>query len=148
MGEQTVDQLLDERVQRGDKKAFDILVAKYQHKSVKLISRYVHDLAEVWYVAQDAFIKAYRALPKIRGESAFYTWLYRIDVYTAMNYLVAQGRRPLDIAVDIQDAEQYESATELRDKATPERMLLKDEIEKTEFEVIDALPEDLRTAIT
>src|SRR3569623_3218801 len=112
--EQTVDQLLVERVQRVDKKAFDILVAKYQHKFVKLISRYVHDQAEVCDVALDAFIKAYRALPKFRGESAFFTWLYRIAINTAKNYLVAQGLRPLDIDVGIQDAEQYESATDLR----------------------------------
>ena len=148
MGEQNVDQLLVERVQRGDKKAFDILVVKYQHKIVKLISRYIRDQSEVWDVAQDAFIKAYRALPKFRGDSAFYTWLYRIAINTAKNYLVAQGRRPMDIDVDIQDAEQFESASDLRDYATPERLLLKDEIEKTVFEVIEQLPEDLRTAIT
>ena len=148
MGEQSVDQLLVERVQRGDKKAFDILVAKYQHKIVKLISRYIRDQAEVLDVAQDAFIKAYRALPKFRGESAFYTWLYRIAINTAKNYLVAQGRRlpDSDLAIDV--AEQYEGASELRDYATPERLLLKDEIERTVFEVIEQLPEDLRTAIT
>ena len=148
MGEQNVDQLLVERVQRGDKKAFDILVAKYQHKIVKLISRYIRDQSEVWDVAQDTFIKAYRALPKFRGDSAFYTWLYRIAINTAKNYLVAQGRRPTDIDIDIQDAEQFESAFELRDNATPERLLLKDEIERTVFEAIEQLPEDLRTAIT
>ena len=148
MGEQSVDQLLVERVQRGDKKAFDILVAKYQHKIVKLISRYIRDQAEVLDVAQDAFIKAYRALPKFRGESAFYTWLYRIAINTAKNYLVAQGRRLPDSDVEISVAEQYEGASELRDYATPERLLLKDEIERTVFEVIEQLPEDLRTAIT
>ena len=148
MGEQSVDQLLVERVQRGDKKAFDILVAKYQHKIVKLISRYIRDQAEVLDVAQDAFIKAYRALPKFRGESAFYTWLYRIAINTAKNYLVAQGRRMPDSDVEISVAEQYEGASELRDYATPERLLLKDEIERTVFEVIEQLPEDLRTAIT
>jgi len=148
MGEQSVDQLLVERVQRGDKKAFDILVAKYQHKIVKLISRYIRDQAEVLDVAQDAFIKAYRALPKFRGESAFYTWLYRIAINTAKNYLVAQSRRLPDSDVEIDVAEQYEGASELRDNATPERLLLKDEIERTVFEVIEQLPEDLRTAIT
>lgn len=148
MGEQSVDQLLVERVQRGDKKAFDILVAKYQHKIVKLISRYIRDQSEVLDVAQDAFIKAYRALPKFRGESAFYTWLYRIAINTAKNYLVAQGRRLPDSDVEIDVAEQFEGASELRDYATPERLLLKDEIEKTVFDVIDQLPEDLRTAIT
>lgn len=148
MGEQSVDQLLVERVQRGDKKAFDILVAKYQHKIVKLISRYIRDQGEVLDVAQDAFIKAYRALPKFRGDSAFYTWLYRIAINTAKNYLVAQGRRLPDSDVEIEVAEQYEGASELRDNATPERLLLKDEIEKTVFDVIDQLPEDLRTAIT
>jgi len=148
MGEQSVDQLLVERVQQGDKKAFDILVAKYQHKIVKLISRYIRDQAEVLDVAQDAFIKAYRALPKFRGESAFYTWLYRIAINTAKNYLVAQGRRLPDTDVEIDVAEQYEGASELRDNATPERLLLKDEIERTVFEAIEQLPEDLRTAIT
>ena len=148
MGEQSVDQLLVERVQQGDKKAFDILVAKYQHKIVKLISRYIRDQAEVLDVAQDAFIKAYRALPKFRGESAFYTWLYRIAINTAKNYLVAQGRRLPDSDVEIDVAEQYEGASELKDYATPERLLLKDEIEKTVFDVIEQLPEDLRTAIT
>ncbi len=148
MGEQSVDQLLVERVQRGDKKAFDILVAKYQHKIVKLISRYIRDQSEVLDVAQDAFIKAYRALPKFRGESAFYTWMYRIAINTAKNYLVAQGRRLPDSDVEISVAEQFEGASELRDYATPERLLLKDEIEKTVFEVIEQLPEDLRTAIT
>jgi RNA polymerase sigma-70 factor (ECF subfamily) len=148
MGEQSVDQLLVERVQRGEKKAFDILVAKYQHKIVKLISRYIRDQAEVLDVAQDAFIKAYRALPKFRGESAFYTWLYRIAINTAKNYLVAQGRRLPDSDVSIDVAENFEGATELRDYATPERLLLKDEIERTVFEVIEQLPEDLRTAIT
>jgi RNA polymerase sigma-70 factor (ECF subfamily) len=148
MGEQSVDQLLVERVQRGDKKAFDILVAKYQHKIVKLISRYIRDQAEVLDVAQDAFIKAYRALPKFRGESAFYTWLYRIAINTAKNYLVAQGRRLPEADVEISVAEQFEGASELKDYATPERLLLKDEIERTVFEVIEQLPEDLRTAIT
>src|SRR3569832_2565241 len=120
MGEQTVDQLLVERVQRGDKKAFDILVAKYQHKIVKLTSRYVHEQAEVWDVAQDAFIKAYRALPKFRGESAFYTWVYRIAINTAKNYLVSQGRRPPTDDVAVDDAVQLDAGIRLKDSATPE----------------------------
>ena len=148
MGEQGVDQLLVERVQRGDKKAFDVLVLKYQHRIVKLVSRYIHDQAEVFDVAQDAFLKAYRALPNFRGESAFYTWLYRIAINTAKNYLMAQGRRPPDADIDVEDAEQFEGDSEIKDYATPERILLKDEIERTVFEVIEQLPEDLRTAIT
>ncbi|HHM05183.1 MAG TPA: RNA polymerase sigma factor RpoE [Gammaproteobacteria bacterium] len=148
MGEQSVDQRLVERVQRGDKQAFDVLVAKYQHKIIKLISRYIHDPSESMDVAQDAFIKAYRALPKFRGDSAFYTWLYRIAINTAKNYLVAQGRRPPATDVEAEVAEQFDGAAELRENATPERMLLKDEIERTVFEVIEQLPEDLRTAIT
>ncbi len=148
MGEQNVDQVLVERVQRGDKKAFDVLVGKYQHKIVKLISRYIHDHAEVLDVAQDAFIKAYRALPKFRGESAFYTWLYRIAINTAKNYLVAQGRRPPDADIEVEVAEQFSGPSDLKDVATPEHLLLKDEIERTVFDVIEQLPEDLRTAIT
>lgn len=148
MGDQNVDQVLVERVQRGDKKAFDILVSKYQHKLVKLISRYIHDHSEALDVAQDTFIKAYRALPNFRGESAFYTWLYRIAINTAKNHLVAQGRRPPDADIQIEDAEQFAGESELREYATPERLLLKDEIEKTLFEAIEQLPEDLRTAIT
>src|SRR3990172_8700064 len=120
MGEQGVDQLLVERVQRGDKKAFDVLVLKYQHKIVKLISRYVHDHAEVFDVAQDAFLKAYRALPNFRGESAFYTWLYRIAINTAKNYLVAQGRRPPDADIEVEDAEQYEGESDLNENTTPQ----------------------------
>jgi RNA polymerase sigma-70 factor (ECF subfamily) len=147
MGESNVDQLLVERVQRGDKKAFDILVRKYQHKLVKLISRYVHDSSEVFDVTQEAFIKAYRAIPNFRGESAFYTWLYRIGVNTAKNYLIGQGRRPPSIDVDAEDAEYFDGASELKDSATPERLLVKDEVERTVFEAIEKLPEDLRTAI-
>lgn len=147
MGDQT-DQELVERVQQGDKKAFDLLVRKYQYKLVKLIARYVHDPSEVLDVAQEAFIKAYRALPKFRGDSAFYTWLYRIAINTAKNYVVAQGRRPPDTDVDAEEAEQFEGAAELKENASPESLLLRDEIEKTVFEAIEQLPEDLRTAIT
>ena len=147
MGESNVDQLLVERVQRGDKKAFDILVRKYQHKLTKLISRYVHDSSEVFDVTQEAFIKAYRAIPNFRGESAFYTWLYRIGVNTAKNYLIGQGRRPPSIDVDAEDAEYFDGDSELKDSATPERLMVKDEVERTVFDAIEKLPEDLRTAI-
>jgi RNA polymerase sigma-70 factor, ECF subfamily len=148
MGEQYLDHALVKRAQKGDRKAFDLLVLKYQHKIVKLISRYIHDASEVLDVAQEAFLKAYRALPKFRGESAFYTWLYRIAINTAKNYLVAQGRRPPDEDISALDAEQYEGESGLKEYATPEHLLLKDEIERTVFDAIEQLPEDLRTAIT
>lgn len=148
MGEHNVDQELVERVQKGDKKAFDILVLKYQHKLVKLISRYIRDASEVQDVAQESFIKAYRALPNFRGESAFYTWLYRIAINTAKNYLVAQGRRPPDGDIDVTEAEQYSGESVLKDYATPEHVLLRDDIEQTVYRVIRQLPEDLRMAIT
>jgi RNA polymerase sigma-70 factor (ECF subfamily) len=148
MGEQRVDQELVERVQRGDKKAFDILVLKYQHKIIKLISRYVRDQDEVQDVAQEAFIKAYRALAGFRGESAFYTWLYRIAINTAKNHLVAMGRRPPGSDVDAEDAVLFDGDSALKESDTPERLALKDEIEQTILTAIDELPEDLRTAIT
>jgi len=147
-GAKNTDQELVERVQNGDKKAFDLLVLKYQHKIVKLISRYIRDEAEVFDVAQEAFIKAYRALPRFRGDSAFYTWLYRIAVNTAKNFLVSQGRRPPESDIDADEAEQYVGASALRDISTPERILLKDEIENVVYKAIEQLPEDLRTAIT
>ncbi|MCA8966783.1 MAG: RNA polymerase sigma factor RpoE [Planctomycetes bacterium] len=148
MADRQADHALVERVQRGDKRAFDLLVLKYQHKLIKLISRYVRDSAEVHDVAQEAFIKAYRALPRFRGDSAFYTWLYRIAINTAKNHLVSQSRRPPDSDIDMLDAEQYDGTAELREIATPERLLLKDEIQRTVIEAIDALPPDLRTAVT
>lgn len=148
MGEQSVDQALVERVQQGDKQAFDALVRKYQHKIAKLIGRYVSDQSEVLDVAQETFIKAYRALPSFRGESAFYTWLYRIAINTAKNHLVAQGRRPPDADIDATEAEQFDGQSALKEYGSPERMVLKDEIERVIFEAIDELPEDLRTAIT
>jgi len=148
MGEQKVDQALVERVQRGDKTAFDVLVRKYQHKIIKLISRYVRDQSEVYDVAQEAFIKAYRALPNFRGDSAFYTWMYRIAINTAKNYLVAQGRRLPNVDVGAEDAEQFEGESSLKEYATPEHMLLRDEVESTIYSAIDQLPQDLRTAIT
>lgn len=141
------DQMLVARVQRGDKTAFDVLVRKYQHKIVKLVMRYVHDSSEALDVAQEAFIKAYRALPGFRGDSAFYTWLYRIAINTAKNYLVAENRRPVDHGVDLQDPEQYEMQARLRDMDTPERLLLTEEIQHTVEKAIQELPEDLRTAI-
>lgn len=148
MGENNVDQDLVERVQRGDKKAFDVLVLKYQNRLIKLIAGYLRDPDEVMDVAQESFIKAYRALPKFRGDSAFYTWLYRIAINTAKNYLVAQGRRPPDSDIEASDAELLDSGAELRDVASPEHVLLKDEIEKTVFDAIEQLPDDLRTAVT
>src|SRR5690606_25288302 len=139
-----VDQALVERVQGGDKKAFDILVQKYQFKLAKLISRYVHDPSEVMDVSQEAFLKAYRALPGFRGESAFYTWLYRIGVNTAKNHLISQGRKPPNVDIDAEDASYLESGSELKDYATPERLLIRDEIEATVNSAIEKLPEDLR----
>ncbi|HEB80363.1 MAG TPA: RNA polymerase sigma factor RpoE [Chromatiales bacterium] len=148
MGGYRADRELVERAQQGDNRAFDALVRKYQHKIVKLVSRYLHDPHESLDVAQDAFLKAYRALPNFRGDSAFYTWLYRIAINTAKNHLVAQGRRPPDGDVDAQEAEQYDGQSGLKEYATPEHMLLRDEIEQTVFRAIEDLPEDLRTAIT
>ena len=148
MGEGYLDRDLVERVQNGDKGAFDVLVLKYQHKIIKLISRYVYDQSDALDVAQEAFLKAYRALGGFRGDSAFYTWLYRIAINTAKNHLVAQGRRPPGSDIDPQEAEQYAGAVLLKDYETPERLLLKDEIQATVFKAIDDLPDDLRTAIT
>lgn len=148
MGEHNIDRELVDRVQKGDKEAFDVLVLKYQHKIVRQISRYIRDLSEAQDVAQEVFLKAYRALPAFRGESAFYTWLYRIADNTAKNYLVAQKRRPPGSDIDLDDAEQYGAELALRENATPEHLLLRDEIEKTVFGAIEELPEDLRTAIT
>jgi RNA polymerase sigma-70 factor (ECF subfamily) len=148
MGVNQVDHELVRRAQRGDRQAFDVLVRKYQHKIAKLVSRYVHDPSEALDVTQEAFIKAYRALPKFRAESAFYTWLYRIAINTAKNFLVAQDRRPPDGDIDASEAEQYTTVTQLREHDTPERLLLKGEIEQTIMETLESLPEDLRTAIT
>lgn len=148
MSDRTNDQALVERVQQGDKRAFDALVLKYQSRVVKVITRYLRDPVEALDLAQEAFIKAYRALPNFRGESAFYTWLYRIAINTAKNHVVAQGRRPPMDDVEASEAEFYEGPSALKDTSTPERMVLRDEIERVVFEAIDALPEDLRTAIT
>jgi RNA polymerase sigma-70 factor, ECF subfamily len=148
MSERSIDQKLVARVQKGDKTAFDLLARKYQHKLAKLISRYVRDRREVEDVTQEALIKAYRAIGGFRGESAFYTWLYRIAVNTAKNYLESQGRRPPGSDMEIDGAELIESGESLRDQATPERQMLTDEIAATVHRVIEHLPPDLRTAIT
>ncbi len=147
MGANVTDGLLVKRVQAGDKSAFDVLVLKYQHKIVNLVTRYVKDSDEALDVAQEAFIKAYRALPRFRGDSAFYTWLYRIAVNTAKNHLVAAKRRPMDYDLDLQDPEQYEMQARLKDVDTPEAVSLKDEVHETIETTIRELPEDLRTAI-
>jgi len=147
MSEAQVDQLLVERVQKGDKLAFDLLINKYQHRIVSLVARYVNDQAEALDVAQEAFIKAYRALGNFRGDSAFYTWLYRIAINTAKNWLVAQKRRPPASDIDAVDAEQYDVDSRLKDKGTPENELLREEIRQTVYSTIAELPEDLRTAI-
>ncbi|MBK7333571.1 MAG: RNA polymerase sigma factor RpoE [Betaproteobacteria bacterium] len=149
MGDREVDQQLVERAQRGDKRAFELLVIKYQRKLGRLLSRMVRDPGEVEDVTQEAFIKAYRALPNFRGESAFYTWLYRIAINTAKNYLVALGRRaPTTTEYDNEDAESFDDAEALRDTATPENLLMGREVATAVNRAVEALPEDLRTAIT
>ena len=148
MGERSIDYALVKKVQQGDKAAFDVLVLKYQNKIIQLVNRYVRDPDEAMDVAQEAFIKAYKAIGRFRGDSAFYTWIYRIAINTAKNYLVASKRRPPKSDIDAQEAEQYEGATGLKEYATPERILLRDEIKETIARAIDELPDDLRTAIT
>ncbi len=148
MSERTVDLELVERVQAGDKSAFDLLVKKYQGKIAKLVSRFVHDPLEVEDVTQEAFIKAYRGLANFRGDSAFYTWMYRIAINTAKNYLVSIGRKTPDIGVDSQEAEQFEGASLLKENATPESMVLAEEIKLRVFDTIEKLPLELKTAIT
>ncbi|HVQ14265.1 MAG TPA: RNA polymerase sigma factor RpoE [Vicinamibacterales bacterium] len=141
------DQQLVERVQAGDKTAFDLLVRKYQHRVLKLVSRFVSDAAEAEDVAQEAFIKAYRALASFRGDSAFYTWLYRIAINTAKNTLVSNRRRPVDFDLDLQDPEQYDRHARLKEGDTPEGVLLTEEIRSVIEKAMEQLPEDLRTAI-
>ena len=143
-----VDRALVARVQQGDKKAFDLLVLKYQPKIVQLISRYIRDPSEALDVAQETFIKAYRALPRFRGDSAFYTWLYRIAINTAKNHIAARSRRPSDSEIEIDTAEQFETAIRLRDQETPEGILLSEEVAEAVRHAIEALPDELRTAIT
>jgi RNA polymerase sigma-70 factor (ECF subfamily) len=148
MSDREIDQQLVERVQRGDKAAFDLLVSKYQRKIFRLLSRLIRDSAEIEDVAQEAFVKAYRALPNFRGESAFYTWLYRIAINTAKNYLVSQGRRaPTTTENEIEDAETFDDGEQLRDLNTPDSMLLTKQVAEAVNRAIDQLPEDLRTAI-
>ncbi|MEL7045584.1 MAG: RNA polymerase sigma factor RpoE [Pseudomonadota bacterium] len=148
MSATATDKQLVQRVQKGDRRAFDLLVLKYQHKIMSLISRYVHDADEVQDVAQEAFIKAYRALPKFRGDSAFYTWLYRIAINTAKNHLVSRSRRPPGSDVDPEDAEFMESAGQLRDMENPENSLFGDELRRTVNDALAELPDDLRAAVT
>jgi RNA polymerase sigma-70 factor (ECF subfamily) len=148
MADNEVDQALVLRVQQGDKAAFDLLVRKYQHKIGGLISRYIADWSECQDVAQETFIRAYRALANFRGDSQFYTWLYKIAVNTAKNHLVAQKRRPPSEDIDAGDAVQYQSGDRLRNTDTPEHELLRQEIERTVTDTVDQLPEELRTALS
>ena len=149
MGDREIDQELVERAQRGDKRAFGLLVEKYQRKLGRLLSRMIRDPAEVEDVVQEAFIKAYRALPNFRGESAFYTWLYRIGINTAKNYLVSMGRRPRVTAeIELEYAEKFEDRDDLRTIATPESELMSKQVAQTVNDTVAALPEELRTAIT
>jgi RNA polymerase sigma-70 factor, ECF subfamily len=141
------DQELVRRVQAGDQSAFNLLVLKYQHRVLKLVGRFVNDPTEAEDVAQEAFLKAYRALASFRGDSAFYTWLYRIAINTAKNALVSQRRRPVDFDLDLQDPDQYERQARLKEADTPEGVLLTDEIRAVVEEAMEQLPEDLRTAI-
>ncbi|MDH3491106.1 MAG: RNA polymerase sigma factor RpoE [Gammaproteobacteria bacterium] len=147
MSNQSSDKKLVKRVQRGDKGAFDLLVLKYQHKIVNLVMRYVRDPELALDITQEAFIKAYRALPRFRGDSAFYTWMYRIAVNTAKNHLAAQRRRPMNVELDLQDPDQYDLHAKLKETDTPEAITLSNETRETVERAIAALPEDLRTAI-
>ncbi|HIG41660.1 MAG TPA: RNA polymerase sigma factor RpoE [Gammaproteobacteria bacterium] len=148
MPQKETDQQLVERVQRGDKRAYDLLVLKYQHKIVALVSRYLRDQDEVQDVTQEAFIKAYRALPRFRGDSAFYTWLYRIAINTAKNHLVSRSRRPPSTDVDIDEGEFQENSGALADIQNPENSLATDQLEAVVYKAIDDLAEDLKVAIT
>ncbi len=148
MGENELDLELVKRVQSGDKTAFDVLVRKYQHRIGAVIGRFVHDYAESQDIAQETFIRAYRALNNFRGDAQFYTWLYRIAVNTAKNHLVSMKRRPPTSDVDADDAEHFEGAYRMHDSDTPEHELLREEIARTVSEVVEALPEELRQAIT
>ena len=148
MGTNLLDAELVKRVQAGDTGAFDILVQKYQHKVVNLIGRFVSDQAECQDIAQDAFIKAYRAIDSFRGDSQFYTWLYRIAANTAKNYLASRTRKSPAYAIDVDDAEHFEGESGLKEYANPENLLLTDEIKATVFSAIEKLPDDLKSAIT
>ena len=149
MGDREVDRQLVVRAQRGDKKAFELLVVKYQRKLARLLSRFIRDASEVEDVTQETFIKAYRALPSFRGDSAFYTWLYRIGINTAKNYLVAMGRRaPTMTGVDNEEAEDIEQGEQLKDLNTPENQMISRQVAETVNATLQELPEELRTAIT
>ncbi len=149
MGDREIDQQLVERVQGGDKHAFDLLVIKYQRKLARLLSQFIRDSAEVEDVTQEAFVKAYKALPAFRGDSAFYTWLYRIGINTAKNFLVSQGRKlPVLKGFDNEDAEDFEDSGLLKEMNTPESELMSKQIAQTVNQTLDSLPEELRTAIT
>ena len=145
---QELDLELVRRVQRGDSAAFDLLVRKYQHRIIALIGRYIHDWSECQDVAQDTFLRAYRAMGNFRGDAQFYTWLHRIAVNTAKNHLVAHKRRPPTDDIEVETAEQFESGLRLRDNDTPERELMRQQLEQTVMRAVEALPEELRTAIT
>jgi RNA polymerase sigma-70 factor (ECF subfamily) len=147
LSEKADDQRLVERVQAGDRQAFNVLVLKYQHKIVKLVMRYVRDQAEALDITQEAFIKAYRAIGKFRGDSAFYTWLYRIAINTAKNHIVAMQRRPMEYDLDMQESGAYESHAPLRDHDSPDRIAQREELRGSLQAAIDALPEELRMAI-
>ncbi len=147
MSNESTDKELVKRVQKGDKGAFDLLVLKYEQKIVNLVMRYVRDPELALDITQEAFIKAYRALPRFRGDSAFYTWLYRIAVNTAKNYLAAQRRRPMDIELDMQDPDQYGLHAKLKETDTPEGLTISQELQEVLERAIEALPDDLRTAI-
>ena len=147
MSNESTDKELVKRVQKGDKGAFDLLVLKYEHKIVNLVMRYVRDPETALDISQEAFIKAYRALPRFRGDSAFYTWLYRIAVNTAKNHLAALRRRPSDIELDLQDPDQYGLHAKLKETDTPEAVTLSQELQETLEKAIQSLPDDLRTAI-
>lgn len=148
MGNNLLDAELVKRVQAGDVGAFDILVQKYQHKVINLVGRFVSDSAECQDIAQDAFIKAFRAIDSFRGDSQFYTWLYRIAANTAKNYLASRSRKMPAYAVDVDDAEHFEGESGLKEYDNPENLLLTEEIEATIFSAIERLPEDLKSAIT
>jgi RNA polymerase sigma-70 factor (ECF subfamily) len=148
MGDSVTDQQLIERIKRGEKSAFDLLVLKYQQRIINLVSRFVRNPTDALDVTQEAFIKAYRALPNFRGESAFYTWMYRIAVNTAKNHLAVQSRRPFEAEQDISEIEQIEGDNALKEYATPENLLLRDELQARVINAIDNLPNDLQMAIT
>jgi RNA polymerase sigma-70 factor (ECF subfamily) len=148
MAENELDQELVRRVQSGDSTAFDALVRKYQHRIIGLIGRYIPDWSECQDVAQETFLRAYRALGNFRGDAQFYTWLHRIAVNTAKNHLVANNRRPPTDDIDVDDATQFESGMRLRDNDTPERELMRQQLEQTVMRAVEGLPEELRQAIT